>query len=229
METTDGSAAFGSMPDFTASACGTGTSAPGGTAELCGAASCSGTGGYPVYARNCGYVQYDKGEQDVYKRQGIMRRSVLCVYCRRTSARRQSGWKAVTTSTVSYTHLDVYKRQVHNAEYVGIQSAIQLSHDLEPDKINGQVIIIHLMNPSGFEHRTMSLVYEDGKNLNRVFPGSMLGTTAERIAYTVEREFFPFADYYIDLHCGDGFEGLVSYVYCLGNASAVSYTHLHPK
>ena len=141
------------------------------------------------------------------------------MYCRRTSARRQSGWKAVTTSTVSYTHLDVYKRQVHNAEYVGIQSAIQLSHDLEPDKINGQVIIIHLMNPSGFEHRTMSLVYEDGKNLNRVFPGSMLGTTAERIAYTVEREFFPFADYYIDLHCGDGFEGLVSYVYCLGNAS----------
>ena len=101
---------------------------------------------------------------------------------------------------------------VHNAEYVGIQSAIQLSHDLEPDKISGQVIIIHLMNPSGFEHRTMSLVYEDGKNLNRVFPGSMLGTTAERIAYTVEREFFPFADYYIDLHCGDGFEGLVSYV-----------------
>ena len=24
--------------------------------------TCSGTGGYPVYARNCGYVQYDKGE-----------------------------------------------------------------------------------------------------------------------------------------------------------------------
>ena len=62
METTDGSAAFGSMPDFTASACGTGTSAPEGTAGLCGAASCSGTGGYPVHARNCGYVQYDQGE-----------------------------------------------------------------------------------------------------------------------------------------------------------------------
>ena len=107
---------------------------------------------------------------------------------------------------------------VHNAEYVGIQSAIQLSHDLEPDKINGKVIIIHLMNPSGFEHRTMSLVYEDGKNLNRVFPGGPHGTMAEKIAFTVEQEFFTKADYYIDLHCGDGFEGLVSYVYCLGNA-----------
>ena len=108
---------------------------------------------------------------------------------------------------------------VHNAEYVGIQSAIQLATTLTPDRIVGKVIIIHLMNPSGFEHRTMSLVYEDGKNLNRVFPGGMLGTTADRIAYTVEKEFFPKADYYIDLHCGDGFEGLVSYVYCLGNAS----------
>ena len=108
---------------------------------------------------------------------------------------------------------------VHNAEYVGIQSAIQLAAALTPDRIVGKVMIIHLMNPSGFEHRTMSLVYEDGKNLNRVFPGGMLGTTADRIAYTVEKEFFPKADYYIDLHCGDGFEGLVSYVYCLGNAS----------
>ena len=32
------------------------------------------------------------------------------------------------------------------------------------------MIIVPLVNVSGFEHRTMSLVYEDGKNLNRVFP-----------------------------------------------------------
>ena len=36
--------------------------------------------------------------------------------------------------------------------------------------------------------------------------------------YTVVTEFFPKADYYVDLHCGDGFEGLVSYVYCTGAA-----------
>ena len=107
---------------------------------------------------------------------------------------------------------------VHNAEYVGIQSAIQLAKELTPDKIRGNVVMIHLMNPTGFEHRTMSLVYEDGKNLNRVFPGGPHGTMAEKIAFTVEQEFFTKADYYIDLHCGDGFEGLVSYVYCLGNA-----------
>ena len=42
---------------------------------------------------------------------------------------------------------------------------------------------------------------------------------SDRIAYTVVTEFFPKADYYVDLHCGDGFEGLVSYVYCTGAAA----------
>ena len=108
---------------------------------------------------------------------------------------------------------------VHNAEYVGIQAAMQLADDLDPKKIAGNIIVIRLMNRTGFEHRTMSLTYEDGKNLNRVFPGNPNGTLSDRIAYTVVTEFFPKADYYIDLHCGDGFEGLVSYVYCTGAAA----------
>lgn len=58
---------------------------------------------------------------------------------------------------------------VHNAEYVGIQAAMQLADELDPKKIAGNIIVIRLMNRTGFEHRTMSLTYEDGKNLNRVF------------------------------------------------------------
>lgn len=108
---------------------------------------------------------------------------------------------------------------LHNAEYVGIQAAMELADELDPENVIGNVIIIRLMNRTGFEHRTMSVVYEDGKNLNREFPGSALGTLAERICYTVEHTFLRMADYYIDLHCGDGFEGLISYVYCVGAAS----------
>ncbi len=108
---------------------------------------------------------------------------------------------------------------VHNAEYVGIQAAMELASELDPEKITGNVVIIHLANRTGFEHRTMSMVYEDGKNLNRVFPGTASGTMADKIAFTIETEFFPHIDYYIDLHSGDGFEGLESYVYCLGNAN----------
>ena len=80
---------------------------------------------------------------------------------------------------------------VHNAEYVGIQAAMQLADELDPKKIAGNIIVIRLMNRTGFEHRTMSLTYEDGKNLNRVFPGNPNGTLSDRIAYTVVTEFFP--------------------------------------
>lgn len=75
------------------------------------------------------------------------------------------------------------------------------------------MIIVRLVNRSGFEHRTMSMVYEDGKNLNRVFPGTMSGTTADKLAAVIVNELHKKADYYIDLHCGDGYEELVSYVY----------------
>ena len=45
---------------------------------------------------------------------------------------------------------------------------MQLADELDPKKIAGNIIVIRLMNRTGFEHRTMSLTYEDGKNLNRV-------------------------------------------------------------
>lgn len=108
---------------------------------------------------------------------------------------------------------------LHNAEYVGIQSAMELADTIDPMKVKGKIIIIRLMNRTGFEHRTMSLVYEDGKNLNRIFPGTASGTVGDKIAHMICTEFFSQTDYYIDLHCGDGFEGLVSFVYCQGNAA----------
>lgn len=108
---------------------------------------------------------------------------------------------------------------VHCAEYVSIQTAIELSSELEPEDIHGDIILLPLMNPTGFEQRSMSLVPEDGKNLNRVFPGSADGTLSDKIAYTVVRHLQSKADYYIDLHGGDGFESLTPYVYYAGAAA----------
>ncbi|MER2152425.1 MAG: succinylglutamate desuccinylase/aspartoacylase family protein, partial [Candidatus Limivicinus sp.] len=65
---------------------------------------------------------------------------------------------------------------IHNAEYVGIQAAIELSNELDVETLCGNVIIVPLANRSGFENRTMSRVFEDGKNLNRVFPGDRDGS-----------------------------------------------------
>ena len=106
---------------------------------------------------------------------------------------------------------------IHSAEFVGIQAAIELAEELKPENIRGTVVILPLVNRSGFEHRTMSMVYEDGKNLNRVFPGNPEGSTAEKLAYTVFREFILHSDAHIDLHCGDGYEELVPFAYYLGD------------
>ena len=105
---------------------------------------------------------------------------------------------------------------VHNAEYPGIQAAIELAEELVPEQVKGTVIIVPLVNVSGFERRTMSMVYEDGKNLNRVFPGAVLGTAADRPAAAVVSELFSRADCYIDLHAGDGYEDLHPYAYYVG-------------
>jgi len=51
----------------------------------------------------------------------------------------------------------------------------------------------------------------DGKNLNRVFPGTAIGTVSERIAYQVHL-FQQAADFFLDLHGGDIHEGLVPFV-----------------
>ncbi|WP_051688505.1 succinylglutamate desuccinylase/aspartoacylase family protein [Butyrivibrio sp. AE2032] len=109
---------------------------------------------------------------------------------------------------------------IHNAEYVGIQAAIELSGELDPSTLSGNVIILPLANRSGFENRTMSMVYEDGKNLNRVFPGDNKGSEADRLAHMIFNVFIKNVDAYIDLHSGDGFESLIPYAYYLGSSPA---------
>lgn len=109
---------------------------------------------------------------------------------------------------------------IHSAEYVGIQAAIELSNELDVGALRGNVIILPLANRSGFENRTMSRVFEDGKNLNRVFPGDAWGSAADRLAYMLFEVFIRNVDAYIDLHSGDGYETLVPYAYFLGDAPA---------
>ena len=109
---------------------------------------------------------------------------------------------------------------IHNAEYVGIQAAIELSNELDVSELHGNVIILPLANRSGFENRTMSMVYEDGKNLNRVFPGDRDGSEADRLAHMLFEVFIRNVDAYIDLHSGDGYESLIPYCYYLGDTTA---------
>ena len=108
---------------------------------------------------------------------------------------------------------------VHAGEYVGIQAAIELSQKLKIEKVNGTIIIVKVMNRPAFEARNGSMGLDDGKNLNREFPGNPDGTEMERLAWAISQELQPAADYYIDLHSGDDYEKLTPYVYYAGAAA----------
>ncbi|MEM8984309.1 MAG: succinylglutamate desuccinylase/aspartoacylase family protein [Pseudomonadota bacterium] len=59
-----------------------------------------------------------------------------------------------------------------------------------------------------FQRRTIYVGPHDLKNLNRSFPGKRGGTVTERIAAALTDAVITKADYLIDIHAGDGNEGL---------------------
>jgi uncharacterized protein len=61
---------------------------------------------------------------------------------------------------------------------------------------------------TAFRARAPFVVPEDGKNLNRCFPGDPGGTLAERLAYDAFTQLITGSDAVIDAHCGDLVEAL---------------------
>jgi predicted deacylase len=102
----------------------------------------------------------------------------------------------------------------HGGEYPGIETAIQLALELDPEDISGQIVITHPMNLPAFKAKLQYIGPYDGKNLNREFPGLATGTITQKIAYTVTTQLHSIADFYMDLHGGDIHEALVPFVIC---------------
>jgi predicted deacylase len=105
---------------------------------------------------------------------------------------------------------------IHGCEYLGIEAINQLVREIDPKKIFGKIIFVHVSNTSGFFSRVPGIVPEDGNNLNRVFPGNNNGSVSEKIAYILTNEFQNKVDFYIDLHGGDLHEMVVPYIYYPG-------------
>ncbi len=101
----------------------------------------------------------------------------------------------------------------HGYEYSPILALQRLRGSLPPERLAGAVILVHAANMPSFLRRTIYYVPEDGKNLNRVYPGRADGTLSERIAHTITTNVIDRCDYLIDLHCGDGNESLRPYSY----------------
>lgn len=113
---------------------------------------------------------------------------------------------------------------IHGGEYPCIETAIELAQEIDSKQISGQLIIIHPVNTSAFWSRISYIVPEDGKNINRLFPGNENGTVSDKISYVITTEYQDRADFYIDIHGGDIHEQLPPYVYYpgIGNCDVVA-------
>ena len=101
----------------------------------------------------------------------------------------------------------------HGYEYTPILALQRLRSRIDPKRLAGAVILVHVANMPSFLGRTIYFSPVDGKNLNRVYPGKPGGTVSERIAYAITKQVIERSDYVLDLHCGDGNEWLRPYVY----------------
>ncbi|MGM0169219.1 hypothetical protein IGI39_003535 [Enterococcus sp. AZ135] len=105
---------------------------------------------------------------------------------------------------------------IHGSEYPGIEAAKQLIRKIDPSRLAGNVLIFPCINQRAFFERRAFVNPADGKNINRCFPGNPLGTESEKIAYTLEKEAFSTADFYLDFHSGDLSEKLNAFVFVPG-------------
>ncbi|PYO68389.1 MAG: succinylglutamate desuccinylase [Gemmatimonadetes bacterium] len=101
----------------------------------------------------------------------------------------------------------------HGDEVAPVIALQRVRRELDPVRLAGTVLLVHVANLPSFLRRTIYYSPIDGKNLNRVYPGKRDGTVSERIADAITREIIERADYLVDIHAGDGNESLRPYTY----------------
>ncbi|MFD0862240.1 succinylglutamate desuccinylase/aspartoacylase family protein [Sungkyunkwania multivorans] len=89
---------------------------------------------------------------------------------------------------------------IHGNEMNGIEIVRQLISKKYNKPECGMVICIPVVNVFGFLNQSRK--FPDGRDLNRVFPGSSRGSLASRFAYHIMKEIVPLVDYCIDFHTG---------------------------
>jgi predicted deacylase len=92
---------------------------------------------------------------------------------------------------------------VHGCEYASMAAVRQWSASLAGRNLRGRVTVVPVLNLPAFQARSPFVVPEDGKNLNRCFPGDPDGTLAERLAHATFTRVITGSDALIDAHCGD--------------------------
>lgn len=101
---------------------------------------------------------------------------------------------------------------MHGSEFCGIEAAIRLFREVEPEKLKGTLKVVMIYNLPAFENNLGFLVPQDGLNPGRGFPGDPEGPFSEVMAHHIAENILRTADYYVELHGGDIPEALVPFV-----------------
>src|SRR5690348_2460357 len=97
---------------------------------------------------------------------------------------------------------------VHGCEYAPMAAVRDWTRALAGRELRGRVLAVPVLNLPAFRARSPFVVPEDGKNLNRCFPGNPAGSLAERLADDIFTKLITGSDALIDMHAGDMVEAL---------------------
>ena len=110
---------------------------------------------------------------------------------------------------------------VHGCEYAPMAAVRRWTRSLAGRELRGSVRAVPVLNLPSFRARTPFVVPDDGKNLNRCFPGNPDGTVADRLAHAAFTQLIVGSDALIDVHAGDMVEALEPFaLYDTGAAEA---------
>lgn len=88
----------------------------------------------------------------------------------------------------------------HGDEYEGQIAALDLARRIDIADIQGELLIIPVL--SLLASASATRLWPDGTNFNRVFPGKVNGTIAEKLAFFLSQDLFPTCDCVVDMHSG---------------------------
>jgi len=89
---------------------------------------------------------------------------------------------------------------IHGDEINGVEIVRQFLAKKMNKPLVGTTICIPVLNVFGFLNKQRE--FPDGRDLNRIFPGSKKGPLASRFAYQLTNEILPVVDYALDFHTG---------------------------
>ncbi len=89
---------------------------------------------------------------------------------------------------------------IHGDEVNGVEIVRQIISKGINKPTKGTIICMPVINVFGFIN--LKREFPDGRDLNRVFPGSPTGSLAGRVAYKLIHDIIPHADVILDFHTG---------------------------